>query len=145
MTKEQLAEKLDGREYLREITKDEEEQAKQAGLVVVFGYSDDNVELRGAIDDEIGAYNGTTITVDQEGIVPSWERLIETEVYEAEFEKYFRRKQHAKEIKAVWNYELDKFAWTFETPIPHATFAIQEDGVNYCQGIVFSLADIGAN
>ena len=28
--------------------------AKELGFVVVFGYSDDNAELRGAIDDEIG-------------------------------------------------------------------------------------------
>jgi hypothetical protein len=36
-----------------EINKAEERQAKDAGLVVVFGYSDDGVELRGAIHDEV--------------------------------------------------------------------------------------------
>jgi len=142
VTKEQLAAKLNDREYTREITREEEDQAKQAGLVVVFGYSDDNIELRGAIDDEYGAYKGTTIMVDREGIVPVWEYMIGTEVEEAEFEKYFQRKQHAKKIKAIWNAELDQFAWTFETEIPHATFEILEDAVNYCRGIVFSIDDL---
>jgi hypothetical protein len=44
MTKEELAGKLDGREYGDEITQAEVEQAKDAGLVVVFGASDDLIE-----------------------------------------------------------------------------------------------------
>ena len=46
MTKEELAAMLNGREYGKEITKAEEEKAKANGLVVIYGYSDDNVELR---------------------------------------------------------------------------------------------------
>lgn len=54
MTLKEFAKMLDGREYGGEITKEEEALAKELGFVVVFGYSDDNAELRGAIDDETG-------------------------------------------------------------------------------------------
>lgn len=50
MIAKEFADLLSGRDYMNEITRGEEEQAKAAGLVVVFGYSDDNMELRGAID-----------------------------------------------------------------------------------------------
>lgn len=48
MTAKQLAARLDGREYLKEITPEEEREAEANGLVVVYGYSDDNVELAGS-------------------------------------------------------------------------------------------------
>ena len=37
---------------------EEERLAKENGLVVVFGYSDDNIELRGAINNEAGCFDG---------------------------------------------------------------------------------------
>lgn len=55
MTAKELTAMLDGREVLGEISRVESETAKEAGLIVVYGYSDDNVEFRGAIDDEVGA------------------------------------------------------------------------------------------
>ncbi len=57
MNAKQLAAQLNGREYGSEITKEEEAAAKKAGLVVVYGASDDLVELRGAIEEEVGAYD----------------------------------------------------------------------------------------
>ena len=41
MTKEELAATLNGREYNHEITKEEEAEARENGLVVIFGASDD--------------------------------------------------------------------------------------------------------
>lgn len=58
MTIYEFAERLDGRQYGNEITKIEEQEAKELGFVVVFGYSDDNAEFRGAIDDEVGCFGG---------------------------------------------------------------------------------------
>lgn len=54
----QWAEKLNGRTRQDEISHEECEELKKQGLVVVFGYSDDNAEFRGAIDDEIDCYDG---------------------------------------------------------------------------------------
>ena len=59
-----FANKLNGRAYLDEMTKEEEQLAKELGFVVVFGYSDDNAEFRGAYDDEVGCFNGGRIYQD---------------------------------------------------------------------------------
>lgn len=55
MNRDKMAALLNGRSYGEEITENECAIAQAHGLVVVFGYSDDNVELRRAIHDEIGA------------------------------------------------------------------------------------------
>ena len=69
MTKEELAARLTGREYRDEITAAEEAEARAAGLVVVFGASDDLMEFEGAIRDEIGCYDGGTAMVDENGLL----------------------------------------------------------------------------
>ena len=66
MTKEQFAEMLNGKQYRSEMTSDDGELAKDNGLVVVFGASDDLMEFRGAIDDEIDCYVGGTAYLDSE-------------------------------------------------------------------------------
>ena len=58
MTIYEFAERLNGRQYGNEITLIEEREAKNLGFVVVFGYSDDCAEFRGAFDDEIGCFDG---------------------------------------------------------------------------------------
>lgn len=133
MTREQLAMKLDGREYGKEITKEEAKEAKKHGLVVVYGYSDDNVELEGAIKDEIGAYDGTKIKLTRKGILknecdnddcPHFEKILEAGNFVT--------------LEAVWG-EEDGPAWTYKFPLPHSKFEIMEDGDVFCEGIVFDL------
>lgn len=86
----EFAKMLDGREIGCEITPEEERQAKELGYVVVFGYSDDNAEFRGAIDDEVGCYDGGEIFIDKEGIFGDCDC------------KYARKaKENAKVIEAV--------------------------------------------
>ena len=108
MTLKEFAKILDGREYLHEITKEEEALAKELGFVVVFGYSDDNAELRGAIDDEIGCYDGGILEHDD---LPSV-------------------------IYADWCPKDIDCSWSYGTSIPHENFNIYEDGELYCVGIV---------
>ena len=147
LTPQTLAALLHGREYGDEITHEESAQAKAAGLVVVFGYSDDNVELRGAIAEEIGAYDGTTIRVTTEGLLRAWPSESDG-LDEAAAEAYFKRKALGfKNIEAVWcpkePGQTEPYAsWAYKTEIPHATFDVLEDGDLYCRGIVFALADV---
>lgn len=108
MTLKEFAKLLDGREYLHEITKEEEALAKELGFVVVFGYSDDNTELRGAIDDEIGCYDGGVLEHDG---LPSV-------------------------IYADWRPKDIDCSWAYDTSIPHENFNIYEDGELYCVGVV---------
>ena len=108
MTLKEFAKMLDGRAYRHEITKEEEALAKELGFVVVFGYSDDNAELRGAIDDEIGCFDGGKLEHEDLPDV----------------------------IYAKWCDRETNFAWSYKTSIPHETFRIYEDGDYWCIGIV---------
>ena len=138
MTAKELAEMLSGRKYGMEITSEEARAAKDAGLVVVYGYSDDNVEFCGAINDEVGSYDGGTVYLTETGILesPSCECAEDCDC------PYFdAARKKAKTIKAVWRNRGGP-CWTFETDIPHETFTIMEDGEPWCIGIVFSMADV---
>lgn len=131
MTPQELAERMNGRQYGNEITKEEVALAKASGLVVVFGYSDDGMELAGTIMDEIGAYNGTTVFLTTDGIL---------ENCEDECRHYQQALEKARPLKAIWNCE--GYSWIYEAPFPHATFDVMEDGEKYCRGMVFRLADV---
>lgn len=135
MTAKELAEMLSGRKYGIEITSEEARAAKDAGLVVVYGYSDDNVEFAGAIDDEVGAYEGATIYLTPAGV------LQEPDCGREDCPYFTKEREKAKAIKAVWHDEGGP-CWTFETDIPHETFTIMEDGEPWCIGIVFSMKDL---
>ena len=135
MTSKELASQLDGNKYGSEITKEQESLAADNGLVVVFGYSDDAVELCGKIDDEVGAFDGTTFYVTQDGVLQE---------PDCGFEgcKYFKAAiSAAGEIKAIWG-NTGNPCWTFETDIPHDTFRIYEGDELFCVGIVFSVYQI---
>ena len=140
MTKEGLAALLTGREIGYEITRSEEAEAKAAYLVVVFGASDDLIELRGAIDDECGAGESTEIKIDCDGLVPDFDNVDHDD--KDEMRSYFKREGGpTKAITVLWCAE-EGYSWTYQTTIPHSTFEIVEDGEHYCRGIVFSLADL---
>lgn len=131
---------LSGREYGMEITQGEAQEAKGAGLVVVYGHSDDNVELCGAISDEIGAYDGATVYLTKAGVLEE-PACSSTENCTCPY--FTAARNAAKTIKAVWHDEGGP-CWTFETDIPHETFDIYEDGESWCVGIVFSMEHLGA-
>ena len=136
MTAKELAEMLSGRKYGMEITSEEARAAKDAGLVVVYGYSDDNVEFSGAINDEVGAYNGTTVYLTPDGV------LQKPDCGQDDCPYFAREREKARTIKAVWH-DKGGPCWTFETDIPHETFTVMEDGEPFCVGIVFSMVDLG--
>lgn len=139
MNAKQLAKLLTGREYGQEIDRTEEHQAKAAGLVVAFGASDDLLEFRGAIHDEIGCYDGGIATVDKEGVLPDFEDIDRDD--KDEMRNYFKREGRGVEVEAAWEGEPG-YSWVIRTSIPHETFEIVEDGEPYCRGIVFALADL---
>lgn len=130
MTKEELAAKLNGREYGDEITEAEEREAKAAGLVVIYGYSDDNTELNGVIDDEVGCYGGKAIKLHARGVLAS-----HASPCECEFCGYASAARKCATVEALWCKE-EGYSWTYKTNLPHATFEIVEDGEPYCRGIV---------
>jgi hypothetical protein len=139
LSKELLSGALNGRQYGCEITDEEAAMAKAAGLVVVFGSSDDLVEFRGAIDDELDCYGGGEFKLDEKGVLPA-ER--NEDWYDDQMEDYLRRKKSPtlKTVKAQWCPKSLECSWLIEADVPAATFDIMEDGELFCRGIVFELA-----
>jgi len=133
MDAKELAEKLNGRSYTSEITREEVKEAKDSGLVVVFGSSDDLMEFRGAIYDEVGAYDGGTAYLNEHGLIQN----------KCDYDDcpYFKESlKQAKTIEALW-FDGSSFCWTYKTEIPHEVFEIYDGEDAYCIGIVFRLAD----
>lgn len=126
------AEKLDGREYGSELTEIEEKELKALGLVVVFGASDDLCEFRGAINDEVGCFDGGDIYVNAEGLIANNMDMFDDFVPENSPEFVL--------IKMCWG--LRGYSWICETDIPHESFDILDDGDPYCRGIIFSVDDM---
>ncbi len=138
MTAKELAEMLDRRERGNETTPQEERIAKDTGLVVVYGYSDDNVEFRGAINDEVGAYEDTTIYLTKDGLL---EEPACNDAENCTYPYFEATKKTAKTITAIWR-DGEGPSRVFSTDIPHETFTIMEDGEPWCIGIVFSVEDL---
>ena len=141
MNAEILSKKLNGVAYGNETTPEIETEAKERGLVIVFGASDDLMEFRGAFYDEVGAYDGGSAFVNENG-------LLENECDNEDCPYFEREKAKAREIKAIWcpeDSEGNTYAsWLMETDIPHYKFDVMEDGELYCRGLVFLLTDAKA-
>ena len=138
ITAKQIAERLDGRQYGEEITESEKVLANEFNLVVVFAYSDDNVELRGAVDGEFSA--PCILYFDKSGVIQSKCECGSDCVY-------FQEKiEGTAKITAHWCRDGFRFPWEYETSIPHHEFKIYDGGKDepFCRGIVFSLDDVEA-
>lgn len=121
-----FAELIDKCEYRNELTPEQIQLAKDNGLVVVFGASDDLVELEGAISEEFG----TDVLIDKEG-----EQI---EYCDDECAHYKKAIKNANKITGHYT----RNGWIFETEIPHHTFKVMEDGELYGIGIVFSKSNL---
>ena len=113
MSKSQLAARLSGRQYRNEITREEEQVAKDNNLGVIFGASDDLCEMHGTIYDEFDCYEGGDI----------------------------KCKEYPGKLRAVWC-PASGGSWGYETDLPHAEFNIYEDDMLYCVGIVVDLDEV---
>lgn len=127
-----IAKALEGREYTKEITTAERASAKEHGIVVVYGGSDDLMEFAGAIYDEVDCFGGGSAYLTTDGLL---ENACEDGC------PYFEAKEAiATKIEAV--FDNDGYTWTYKTDIPHETFNIMEGNEFYCRGIVFKLSDV---
>lgn len=133
MTPQEAADQLNGGEYGEEGSKELFKAMAHAGLVAVYGASDDNMEFSGAINDEVGCYGGGMAYLNSDG-------LLQNDCSADDCPYFVEIKKTATTIKAVWC--IGEFSWTFETTIPHVKFIINEDGEPFCEGIVFALADV---
>ena len=116
------------------LSKRDQELAKSLGFVVVYGYSDDNMEFRGAIDDETSCYNGGICYLTKDGLF---------EHCDCECKHSEDARKLTKQITAIWC-DTGEYAWTYDTDIPHKKFDIldRDEGNKWCQGIVFNVKDL---
>lgn len=110
------------------------ESAKANRLVIIFGASDDLMELRGAVYDELGAYNGTTAYFDKDG-------LLQNDCENDDCPHFYKLKVSAAKVDAIWSPNATQ-SWGYKTAIPHSEFDIHEDGELYCRGIVICLDEL---
>jgi hypothetical protein len=146
MTKESLANLLDGREYRKEIELVEVKQAKEAGLIVLYGASDDLLEAEGALNDEYSALNGVDLLLFTN---PKTSELdgIETDLVREMDDPYeqvaaLESQKRGNVVSALWDPKGMDLSWFITTDLPHATFNIFEDGELCCRGIVLDVKDL---
>jgi hypothetical protein len=106
------AKALNNREYRAETTRAEEREAEEKGLVIVFGASDDLMEFRGAVNDEIGVYGGGVAYFTNAG-------LLTNDCDEENCPHFKRLLKSAVPIEAKW--DIEGYSWVYKTKIPHAS------------------------
>jgi len=141
MKAKELADLINGRFYDNEITAKEETIAKENNLVVVFGYSDELMEFRGAINGEIEGlayiHNGK--------LLEDWCGCGKTDCDDCLSLAIGKKQSKVNNtiVEAIW--DTEGYSFIYKTAIPHKTFDIMEsedDKDKYCRGIVFSLEDV---
>ena len=106
------------------------------GVVVAYGQSDDLLQLRGAIADELGAYEGTEIKLNNKGIVKN--------LCDEEDCPYFLKEESEARffIKSEYDPASIDATWLITSNIPHETFDLMSEDELFCRGIVFLLGDL---
>ena len=140
MTIQEFANKLNGNQYGDEMNTSLVEEARENGFVVMFGESDDSVELKGAIWEEVGVYDQLDILFCK-GYIFDLEEPFDNLQDQIDFLKKYGVTFNFKKVTAIWD-EKNPFVWSFKTDIPHATFDIFEDQDPFCKGIVFKVSSI---
>lgn len=138
ITREQLAERLTGRDYGEEMTEEEELLAAESGLIVIYGASDDLIEFRGAINDEIGAFEGRTLYLYRGGIIndPDTEDCVKCR------QRLVEARKAADRVQAKRG--SDGYSWFIvpHPPLKFSPFTIWDDGLKYCRGVVIEAAEL---
>lgn len=127
MELKEFANMLNGKEYgCPQFTRKEVQIAKENGIVIVSGASDDLVELEGAITDEGDCWEGGIIHVKA---IPNGGIA------------YNCKRSDMFSFIAKWCKERDPdgkiIPWTYDVTIEHEDFMIFENGDPYCRGFVF--------
>lgn len=117
--------------YREEVNEEAIAYAKENGIVIVWGESDDLIEFRGAIYEEGDCYDGGNFYLNENGL------------FEDDCDCKYARKAKEDYIKlsAIWCGENTDWSWSYAIDVPHETFEIIDDDEKYCQGIVFYLRD----
>lgn len=138
---DKIADMLNYREYLDEVTPEIRKMAKENNIVIVYGRSDDLMIFDGAIEDEAGCFQGGTVYVNKNGVISVADNC--DCPYLCKNCEYIKAEYYKCKIIRARRYMSNDVGWTYETDdIYHKTFNIMEDGEIYCKGIVFMLNEL---
>lgn len=145
----ELADMLDGRPDVAPGDKHVVARMKALGIVCVYGLSDDLIEVVGASEAEIDAWQGEFREGDAQdlrflpdGLVDDHSPIdMDDDVGTADEAIVNQPAPEGARIVHV-DYGVEDLFWSFRTDIPHATFTTTLHGVPFCRGIVFALADV---
>lgn len=150
MNTKEWAEKLNNIEYPCDNISKYRNQLSEDGVVVVYGASDDLMELDGAIYDEYDCYSSKTFYwfgkwfVSNDHIEDFIEsvRYDDYRVFADIVEDAFKDIDNKKSYIKV-NTETSNAQFEYETNIPNVEwFNVMGDGELYCKGFVFNKNDL---
>lgn len=97
-------------------------EAQRQHYLIIYGVSDDLIEVEGACYEEFDAFRPTTLYITSNHVYSS------EEAHPAE----------AKPIHVEFSppTQQQPSMWKFKTDIPHATFDITRDNELFCRGLV---------
>lgn len=128
LTRDEAAARINGREYLQEITKGLAAEMKASGLVAIFGSSDDLLEFAGAISEEVGAYSGALVHISPKGnVIPD-----DSDIPESVGSIWVEATRSPNGIEA---------SWLITSEAAGSPFDIMEDGELFCRGLVIDLGE----
>lgn len=140
ITKEEMAERLNGRRFLQESISWEEDCASRNKLVIICMTSKNHVRVAGAIINDISFSNDCRkFKLDARGVIPkidSWSPGVQMA------KRWVWRLENSVEIAIVHDKSADP-AWQIKTELPHAQFVFfNKLDALLMHGIVIDVSDL---
>ena len=136
MTKEELAEKINGTEYTACWEDKYSDIAEQNGLLIISGCSDDLIEFCGAFREEVG---GGEVWISRNGVVGDFETAKDQWVDESDVFEWVGKKKDSFKIRGSFT----RKGWKFDMgDIPYSKFIIMEHGEVSDEGVVVDIRDL---
>lgn len=150
----------DGNELDNDLLKDVEGFCKDRNWLIVFPYSDDNIELRGVYNDELGAWDGTTLRFvkagdfymdeDDEECYHKASKNMFVTINEQEIDEIKKSvgnwlDYNGLVIEALWEPDgLPDYAWAYHAlgNVDYAEFNILSDGEPWARCMIIDLNKI---
>jgi hypothetical protein len=131
MTKEQMARSISGNEYLKEVSPVDRIIARNSGLLIIYGASDDITIFDGVIRDEAGAWEGALHKILRNGDI-----FCRDDLHDEIISKGYSSPKVAINVTAEFAPDDVECTWRIKTDVPFAPFNIFDDGELYCIGAV---------
>jgi hypothetical protein len=149
ITAKEVAEKLNGCNYRDEDSHFNEKELEEAGIIVLFGASDDLLEVRGAIHDEWGAPGKVMLIhtpahgwdLRGEGYIDEHEDILKYLGCYDYATKYYIEPQ--RDVPVPFKGGLVDASWNINAVLPPETeyylFDVLDEEDLYCKGMVIKL------